>query len=76
LNVLITKIDGSFVVAFDGKEHRLIRDGVVVYEDDVISSVGKTYTGKVDRVVDAKGKIVCPGFINIHALTSVCITNY
>jgi 5-methylthioadenosine/S-adenosylhomocysteine deaminase len=71
-----TMIEGSFVVGFDGVEHRLIRDGVVVYEDDTVIHVGKSYDSGVDETIDAKGKLVCPGFINIHALTSICITHF
>jgi cytosine/adenosine deaminase-related metal-dependent hydrolase len=73
---MITEIDGSYIVAYDGEEHRLLRDGVVVYEDDRLIHVGKAYGGSVDRRIDAKGKLVCPGFINIHAITSICITHF
>ncbi len=71
-----TLIRGSYVIGFDGNEHRLIRDGVVVYEDDRVVHVGKSYNGKVDETIDAKGKLVSPGFINIHAVTSICITHF
>ena len=70
-----TMIQGGYVVAFDGKGHRIIRDGVAVYEDDKIIHVGKSYGGEVDRTIDAKGKLVGPGFINIHAVASICITH-
>ncbi|UCD44966.1 MAG: ethylammeline chlorohydrolase, partial [Candidatus Bathyarchaeota archaeon] len=73
---MITEIDGSYIVVFDGEEHRLLRDGVVVYEDDRLIHVGKSYGGRVDRRIDARGKLVCPGFINIHAVTSICITHF
>jgi 5-methylthioadenosine/S-adenosylhomocysteine deaminase len=71
-----TLIQGGYVVGFDGQEHRMIRDGVVVYENDKITHVGRSYEGQVDRTVDAKGKLVSPGFINIHALASICITHF
>lgn len=35
-----TKIQGGWVVGFDGREHRLLRDGVVVLEGDRIVHVG------------------------------------
>ena len=69
-----TMIQGGYVVAFDGKGHRILRDGVVVFQDGEIIHVGKSYDGQVDRVIDAKGKLVSPGFINIHALASTSIT--
>jgi cytosine/adenosine deaminase-related metal-dependent hydrolase len=59
-------IRGSFVVGFDGTEHRLIRDGVVVVEDKKIIHVGKSYSEKVDRWIEAKGMLVTPGLINTH----------
>jgi len=67
-----TGIRGSFVVGFDGAEHRMIRDGVVVVEGKRIKYVGKSYDGHVDRWIDAKGCLVSPGFINthIHAATA------
>ena len=70
-----TLIQGGYIVAFDGIEHRLIRDGVVVFEDDRITHFGKSFEGEVDQTIDAKGKLVSPGFINIHALASICITH-
>ena len=41
-------IRGKFVVGFDGEEHRLLWDGVVV-EERRVRHVGKTYQGEVDR---------------------------
>lgn len=71
-----TLVKGSWVVGFDGEEHRIIRDGVVVYEDDRIVHVGKSYDGRSDDVVEARGRLVIPGLINIHAVTSICIVHF
>ena len=62
-----TIIQGGYVVAFDGQGHRIIRDGIVVYKDDKIIHVGKSYDGRADQTIKAHGKLVSPGFINIHA---------
>jgi len=70
-----TKIQGSYVVAFNGQTHKILKDGVVVFEDDKIIYVGKSYTDSVDETIDAKGQMVSPGLINIHALASLCITH-
>jgi 5-methylthioadenosine/S-adenosylhomocysteine deaminase len=70
-----TLIQGGYVVTFDGNGHRIVRDGVVVFEGSEIIYVGKSYEGKVDQTIDAKGKLVSPGFINIHALASTSITH-
>jgi len=46
---LTTGIKGKFIIGFDGSEHRLLRDGVVVYEGNRIVHVGKSYSGQVDE---------------------------
>ena len=61
-----TKIEASWVVGNNGKSHTLIRDGVVIYGDNRIIHVGKTFDGDVDQTLDATGKLVCPGFIDTH----------
>ena len=68
-------INGGYIVAYNGNEHCLLQEGVVVFEDDRIIHVGKSFKGVVDRTIDAKGKLICPGFVNIHALASICITH-
>ena len=73
---MITLVKGSWVVGYDGKNHRLITDGEVAYEEDRITYIGKHFNGKPDQVIDAKGKLVSPGLINIHAVTSICITHF
>ena len=59
-------IKGGWIVAFDGAEHRILQDGVVVFEGDTIRHVGKRYRGRVDRVIDAGRDLVIPGLINTH----------
>jgi 5-methylthioadenosine/S-adenosylhomocysteine deaminase len=59
-------IKGKFVIGFDGKEHRLLRNGVVVVEGERVKHVGKSYSGQVDRWIDASGGLVIPGLINTH----------
>lgn len=59
-------IDGGWIVAFDGREHRMIENGVVVIEGDSIVHVGTRYDQPVARRIDAKGDLVIPGMINTH----------
>ncbi|MFQ5930943.1 MAG: chlorohydrolase family protein [Nitrospiraceae bacterium] len=61
-----TLIQGGWVVGFAGNTHALLRDGVVAYEDDRIVHVGPRFEGQVDREIDARGKLVAPGFIDTH----------
>ena len=61
-----TLIRGGWIVGFDGKTHRLLRDGVVVYTGDTIKFVGKSYAGEVDETIDASRHLVSPGLVNAH----------
>jgi 5-methylthioadenosine/S-adenosylhomocysteine deaminase len=62
-----TLIRAGHAVAFDGKGHRLLRDGVVVLEGDHVLHVGPRFDGTVDETVDARERIVTPGLISTHA---------
>jgi 5-methylthioadenosine/S-adenosylhomocysteine deaminase len=62
-----TLIRGSYIIAFDGERHRYLRDGELVYQDREIIFVGKKYNGHVEKTLNARGKIVCPGLISTHA---------
>ena len=61
-----TKIAATWIVGHENGHHTLIRDGVVVYEGNRIVHVGKAFQGEVDATIDAKGKLVAPGFIDTH----------
>ena len=61
-----TKLQGGVVVGFDGHSHVLIRAGVVVWEDDRITFVGKAYDGPIDRTLHAPDRLIIPGLIDLH----------
>lgn len=61
-----TLIRAGWIVGHEAGRHRLIRDGVVVFEDNRILHVGKTFDGRADTTIDATGKLVAPGFIDTH----------
>ena len=65
--MVTTAIRASHIIAYDGQEHRHLRDGLIVYEGNTIRHVGRTYDGPVDHVIDATDKLVTPGLINTHA---------
>ncbi|HXG50443.1 MAG TPA: chlorohydrolase family protein [candidate division Zixibacteria bacterium] len=71
-----TLIQGGYVVGFDGREHEILRDGVVVFERDRIEFVGKEYPGKPDKLIDARGCLVCPGFIDTHFHSGINASDY
>jgi 5-methylthioadenosine/S-adenosylhomocysteine deaminase len=60
-------IHAGYAIAFDGRQHRLLRDGVVVIENDRIVHVGKGFDGTADAIVDARDRVVTPGLISTHA---------
>jgi 5-methylthioadenosine/S-adenosylhomocysteine deaminase len=62
-----TKISGGTVIAYKDGGHRVLKDGVVVFEGDRIIHVGNRYDGDVDSSIAAAGKLVIPGFISTHA---------
>lgn len=61
-----TLVRGGWVVGFAEGSHALWRDGVVVYEGDRVLHVGARFEGRVDREIDARGRLVAPGFIDTH----------
>ena len=61
-----TMIKGGWVVGWKGDTHVLFRDGVVVYEGERVVHVGSRFDGRVDRTIDARGKLISPGFIDTH----------
>jgi len=66
-----TLIQGGWIVGYDGLGHDLIPNGEVVFEADRIIHVGRGFDGEVDRIIDARGKLVSPGFINCHLHAAV-----
>jgi len=71
-----TLIQGGYVVGFNGKEHEVIKDGVVVLEKDRILFVGKEYPEPVDQKIDAKGCLVSPGFVGTHFHSGINAGDY
>jgi cytosine/adenosine deaminase-related metal-dependent hydrolase len=61
-----TLIQGGDIVAYHDGGHRLLRGGVLLIEDDRVTFVGRRHDGPVDRRIDATGKLVIPGLVNLH----------
>ncbi|MGE3967946.1 MAG: chlorohydrolase family protein [Dongiaceae bacterium] len=59
-------VKGGWIVAFDGTEHRILKDGVILIEGGDIRHVGRSYDGPVDETIDASRDLVIPGLINTH----------
>jgi cytosine/adenosine deaminase-related metal-dependent hydrolase len=60
-----TLIRGGDLVAWDGG-HYVIAGGDLMIDGDRIAFVGSRYDGPADRVLDATGRLVSPGFVNLH----------
>src|SRR5262245_65174966 len=58
--------EATWIVGHVREHHMLMRDGELVFEGNKLLHVGKEFEGKVDRIIDAKGKAVSPGFIYTH----------
>jgi cytosine/adenosine deaminase-related metal-dependent hydrolase len=61
-----TAINATWVVGHENGRHTLIHDGSVVYENNRIVHVGRRFDGQVDRTIEAKDRLVAPGFIDTH----------
>jgi cytosine/adenosine deaminase-related metal-dependent hydrolase len=66
-----TKIQGRFVIGYEGGDHVVYRDGEVVYEDDRVVFVGHGYDQPVDREIAAGDAVVGPGFLDMNALADI-----
>src|SRR5262249_10814221 len=61
-----TLVRGGWVGGFAAGAPTLVPEGLVVYENDRIAYVGRRFEGRADAEIDARGKLVCPGFIDTH----------
>jgi len=71
-----TLVQGGFVVGYDGGQHEIVRDGVVVFDGKGVEFVGKTYPERVDKTIDARGCLVSPGFIDTHFHSGINASDY
>ena len=64
-NTLLIK---NGIVVTLGGENKVLYEHSVLCENGLIKKIGKNneFKGKYNRVLDASGKVVLPGFINVH----------
>ena len=61
-----TKIECGWLVGHSGAGPVLWHDAELVYEGPEVLFVGQDFGGEVDQVIDARTKLVIPGFIDTH----------
>ncbi len=66
-----TLIHGGYLIAMAGGQADVVTDGAVLIEDDRIAAVGAAaalaeHAATADRVIDARGQAILPGFVNTH----------
>jgi cytosine/adenosine deaminase-related metal-dependent hydrolase len=61
-----TRITGGWLVGHERGRHVLWHDAELVFEGDRIIHVGRGFEGPVDQEIDARDRLVCPGFIDTH----------
>ncbi|HEY1362850.1 MAG TPA: chlorohydrolase family protein [Xanthobacteraceae bacterium] len=61
-----TRINCGWLVGHADGRHTLWRDAQLVYEGNVVLFVGERFDGSIDREIDARDRLVGPGFIDTH----------
>jgi len=56
----------SFVIGCENDRHYLLKEGEVAFRGNTVIYVGKHFLEPADEIIDAKGGIVSPGFVNLH----------
>src|SRR5499425_2037737 len=61
--------NADWVVAWDApqRRHAYLEHGDVVFADNTLTFVGRSYSGVADQTIDGRGLLVMPGLIDVHA---------
>ena len=65
--------NADWVIAWDpiAARHVYKRGVDVVFEDDKITHVGKDYAGAADKTLPGRNRMVMPGLVNIHSVSTL-----
>ncbi len=66
-----TLLAGRWVVGHRDGRHTLVPNGEVVFEGDRIVFVGQAFPGEVACRIDHPGGLICPGFIDLDAVSDL-----
>jgi 5-methylthioadenosine/S-adenosylhomocysteine deaminase len=61
-----TRIACGWLVGHADGHHTLWRNADLVYEGKTVLFVGERFDGRIDHEIDARDKLVAPGFIDTH----------
>jgi cytosine/adenosine deaminase-related metal-dependent hydrolase len=61
-----TRIKCGWLVGHTGGHHTLWRNAELVYEGNTVAFLGERFDGTVEHEIDARDKLVTPGFIDTH----------
>lgn len=61
--------NAAWIIAWDAdaQSHQFLKDGDVAFSGDRIIHVGGRYDGEAAHEIDGRGRLVSPGFVNIHS---------
>ena len=65
-SIMRTRITCGWLVAHADGHHTLWRNAELVFEGNRVLFVGERFEGSIDREIDARDKLVVPGFIDAH----------
>jgi 5-methylthioadenosine/S-adenosylhomocysteine deaminase len=59
----------AWAIAWDemSRSHVYRRNVDIAFDDDSLTYVGSGYRGRADITIDGRGRMVMPGFVNIHS---------
>src|SRR4026207_2573758 len=70
------RVDGGVVIGWSGTSHEIVPNGSVLIDGHTVKSVSTDKSQSADRMIDASGKIVCPGFVNLHVHSQLNVGDY
>lgn len=62
----LVRVDCGWLIAWIDGEHVVVRGGTLVIDGDTVIYAGGPSDIAVDEVIDARDRIVAPGFVSVH----------